>query len=284
MLKKALSGVLSLNTEPDFTIEIVVVDNDYERSAENIVKRFQNENTLNIRYTCEPEKNISLARNRAVEYSTGNLIAFMDDDEFPSDDWLKHLNETLKKYKAAGILGPVLPHLPPGAPGWLKKSNVFDRKRFKTGTPLSARNTRTGNVLLDRKSFPDVLPLFKPEFGLTGGEDVDFFKRQIDNNKIYVWCDEAIVYETIAKERWPMGFHFRKYYRIGTLNGEKIRKTGMQGVPSAMKNAGSACVWICVTTILLPFGKARWIKPALKLTYSLACLLAYCGFSFMRHR
>ena len=284
MLAKAIDGVLSQIAESSFTWELVIIDNDSERSAERLVHPYQSDSPLRINYACEPEKNIAMARNLAIQKATGNLIVFMDDDEYPTRDWLNQLYNSFKKFDVSGVLGPVVPQFPENAPAWLKKADVFDRRRFATGTKLSVRDTRTGNVLLDRNTFPDKETCFDPAFGLTGGEDVDFFERQINRNQTYVWCDEAIVWETVPPERWTIGFHFRKYFRIGATNGKHLRNNGLQGFLIILKRIASAIVWSLSTIIFLPFGRHFWIKPAFKLTYSVACILTYCGFSYSRNR
>ena len=108
MLAQALDGVTSQVTESAFTYEVVVVDNDSQRSAEDTVRLSQSSNELKIIYDCEPEQNIALARNRAIRNATGNFVAFIDDDEFPEKDWLAQLYYTIKEYNADGNLGDVL--------------------------------------------------------------------------------------------------------------------------------------------------------------------------------
>ena len=100
MLAKALKDVIAQVTASKFSYEVVVVDNDSRRSAEDTVRRFQSTNELKIIYDCEPEQNIALARNRAIQNATGNFIAFMDDDEYPVKDWLARLYHTMKEYNA----------------------------------------------------------------------------------------------------------------------------------------------------------------------------------------
>ena len=284
MLTKALDGVISQAPGSAFTYEVVVVDNDSQRSAEDIVRRFQSTNELKIIYDCEPEQNIALARNRAIHNAAGNLIAFMDDDEYPMKDWLLRLYHTIKAYKVDGVLGPVVPAFPPEAPQWLKKVNIFDRRRFKTGTRLTVRDTRTGNVLLDRGTLPEEGYCFNPAFGLTGGEDDDFFGRQINSGRAYVWCDEAVAYETVSCERWHTSFHLKKYFRLGTLNGERLRRSGLSGLFGFTKSIIALPVWFFVLLISFPLGKHAWMRPVLKLAYFSSCISAYCGFSLMRYR
>jgi glycosyltransferase involved in cell wall biosynthesis len=284
MLSVVLTGVAHQVRDSAFTYEVVVVDNDSLRSAEETVQSFQSKNEIKIIYDCEPEQNIALARNRAIQNSNGNYIAFMDDDEYPVKDWLSRLYHTMKEYKADGVLGPVLPSFPPGAPNWLKKGNIFNRRRFSTGTRLTVRDTRTGNVLLSRSVLPEKFTWFDPAFGLTGGEDVDFFRKQIAIGRVFVWCDEAETYETVPSERWKISFHLRKSFKIGALNGETLRKSSFSGFAGLLKSIASVPVWSTALIVLFPFGKHSWISPALKLVYAVSCILSYCGLSLNKNR
>ena len=284
LLSKALAEVTRQVTESAFTFEVVMVDNNHWRSAEGTVRRFQSSNELKVIYDCEPEQNIALARNRAIQNATGKFIAFMDDDEYPVKDWLSRLYHTMKEYKADGVLGPVLPSFPPEAPQWLKKGNIFDRRRFPTGTRLTARDTRTGNVLLSRSILPEGSTWFDPAFGRTGGEDVDFFRKQMALDRVFVWCDEAEAYETVTPERWRSSFHLKKSFRIGALNGENLRKSSFSGFIGLLKSIASVPVWSITLFALFPFGKHLWITPTLKLAYSVSCILSYFGFSLKKNR
>ena len=82
-LKRLLEELANLETEGRFTFSIVVADNDRLRSAEALVSNFAAGSSAPVTYCAEPEQNICLARNRAIENATGDMIAFIDDDEFP---------------------------------------------------------------------------------------------------------------------------------------------------------------------------------------------------------
>jgi succinoglycan biosynthesis protein ExoM len=49
-------------------------------------------------------------RNKAIENATGDFVAFIDDDEFPTAGWLWNLFTACSAYDVAGVLGPVRPH------------------------------------------------------------------------------------------------------------------------------------------------------------------------------
>src|SRR2546423_5339723 len=66
-----------------FSYSITVVDNDAAGSAEKIVQQLRSRCGVTLIYHLEPEQNIALARNKAIVASTGDLIAFIDDDELP---------------------------------------------------------------------------------------------------------------------------------------------------------------------------------------------------------
>ena len=225
MLERLLDGLLRQSTNSAFTYEIVIVDNDKLRSAAEIVRKYQGgQRQLKINYDCEPEQSISLARNRTIRNAAGNFIAIIDDDEFPAQDWLYKTYQCIKDNNADGVLGPVLPHFPDGAPVWLQKSGLCDRPRNLTGAPVT-QGLRTGNVLFRRFVFEKDDKWFDPARGLTGGSDGEFLSRQIKRGRKFVWCDDAIVFETVPNERWPASFYLKRQFRIGTIAGKTIRQS-----------------------------------------------------------
>src|SRR4051812_43658953 len=229
LLLSLLNALEHQDLDGSFTFDVVVVDNDVDRSSESAVRRFTAASQLSIAYDCEPERNISLTRNRAICNADGNLIAFIDDDECPVRDWLKRLHQTMDAASADGALGPVLPDFPPAAPSWLKRGRFFDRQRHPTGTRISAKDARTGNLLLKRSIFTEGQNWFDPAFGRTGGEDTDFFGRQFRTGGVFVWCDEAIAHEIVPPDRWTIAFHVKRLLRAGTIDGEMIRAGSLKG-------------------------------------------------------
>ena len=162
LLKHLLEELRSQDTVGLFSYSIVVVDNDQSRSAETVVTEFAASSTIPIKYCTESQQNIPLARNKAVENAEGNLIAFIDDDEFPIKRWLLTLFEALNKYGADGVLGPVKPHFEDEPPQWVVKGKFYDRPSYPTGFVIDWRKGRTGNVLLKRELFGDSTQRFQP--------------------------------------------------------------------------------------------------------------------------
>src|SRR6266852_2150668 len=90
-LRRLLVALGEQQTRGRFSYSIVVADNDRCESAREVVARFAAESPVAVTYCVEPEQNIALARNRALMDAGGDFVAFIDDDEFPADDWLSRL-------------------------------------------------------------------------------------------------------------------------------------------------------------------------------------------------
>src|SRR6266568_8496339 len=89
LLERLLEKLQHQTTNGLFTYSVVVCDNDAEQSATSIVSAARENVGIEITYCCEPRENIALARNKALEGARGNFVAFIDDDEFPTSDWLQ---------------------------------------------------------------------------------------------------------------------------------------------------------------------------------------------------
>ena len=111
LLASLLGKLEAQRTEDLFTFSAVVSDNDAARSAEPAVTAFASKSSLSVEYCVEPQQNIALARNRAVQQARGDLIAFIDDDETPSDLWLFRLfthSTNLERMAFSGRSSPAL--------------------------------------------------------------------------------------------------------------------------------------------------------------------------------
>lgn len=276
MIRRLLSSLEEQETAVLFDYSIVIVDNDRYESARQTVESFAQQSKIPLSYYVEPTQNISLARNRAVENAKGDFIACIDDDEFPSDEWLLNLYKAILSNRCAGVLGPVIPHYPDNTPKWLIKSNICERRSHKTGTVLNSEQMRTGNVLLDREMFNESYNRFNREFGRRGGEDQDFFSRMIATGRVFIWCDEATVYETVSPERWHKSFYIRKYLQMGGLSGELAWKWPIK---LKCKFVVKSIIATSFYSLILPFsmlgGQHLFMKCMLKDLYFTAWIVGF---------
>jgi succinoglycan biosynthesis protein ExoM len=263
-------------TNDVFTYSAVIVDNDVNETAKSVVEAYKQKSPFNVEYFVEPEQNISLARNKAVKNAGGNFVALIDDDEYPGPNWLLNFYKALRDIKADGALGPVVPYYPAGIPQWIIKSKIWEMSFRKTGTILNWPETRTSNVFLNRKILDGQVEPFDPKFGLTGGEDQDFFKRMMSKGHRFIWCNEAEVYEVVPPERWSRSFYLKKYLQMGGRTGELAKNWPFQ-IKCKWLAKSILAIGFCALSLLfsLLVGQHLFMKCLLKGLYFFGWFTAF---------
>ena len=280
MLVKCLDA-LKMQQAEGFTYSIVVVDNDPGHSASELVLERSDCVSGSVTYVREEEPNISRARNKAVATATGEYVAFVDDDEVAEPTWLLNLYDTCRKWSADGVLGPVIPLYEGRPPEWLVRSGLCDRSRFTTGTRLdSPRYLRTGNILLRRSLFEGLKTPFDPDFGRTGGEDVDFLNRMVRAGRLLVWCDEARVHETVPVARQQLGYHLRRAVIRGVAEAEQQAFLSY----GTIKSVAAVLLYAIALPFLLVTRYHLFVRYLVKWCDHLAKVLAHFGVRLSHER
>jgi glycosyltransferase involved in cell wall biosynthesis len=278
MLRRLLQA-LQAQQVADRVVSVVVADNDAARSAENVVREYSASSALAVTYVCEPRQNISHARNAALRQARGAFIAFIDDDEFPADGWLTALLETCKSYGADGVLGPVLPHFDEPPPQWIIDGRFCERPEHPTGRIMSWEECRTGNLLLRRSLVEGLAEPFDPVFG-TGGEDKDFFLRMTQAGRVFRWCNEGRVYETVPRERWTRRYMLKR----ALLRGSNIVKQPVGRLKHIARSIVATPAYLIMLPFTLVLGHHVFMKYCIKLCDHSGRLLALLRLNPVRER
>lgn len=273
LLRRTLEAVAAQETHGLFSYSVVVVDNDASETSRTVTEAMASQSGLPIRYCVEPRQNIAMARNRAVANATGDLLAFVDDDELPIRAWLVTLFRQLSRSHSDGVLGPVPPHFDPGTPQWVIESKLYERPVQPTGKILAWQQCRTGNVLLRRAIFDRDTEPFNPK--CLSGEDQDFFRRKIEEGRRFVWCHEAPAFEVIPPVRWRRGFLVRRALFRGVF---AQRNHGLQPV-RVLQALVSVPAYTLALPFTLPLGQGVFMRCAFKLSYHAGRLCALFGFN-----
>jgi succinoglycan biosynthesis protein ExoM len=278
-LSRALNKLMALETGNLFTYSVVVVDNDAEASARITVDGFTSIGGHPVTYVVEPQRNISCARNAGISHASGEYIAFIDDDEYPAPDWLLKLFQTCRASDVDGVLGPVKPYYDFPPPAWVTKGGFFERPSHPTGMVLNWSQTRTGNVLFSRRVLPKDETPFRVECGTAGG-DMDFFRRLMEQGRVFIWCEEAVVFEVVPPSRCRLSYLLKRALMRGSL----FHKHPV----NRMKNAVKSLIAVPTYLIVLPFvallGAHVFVKYLIKLCDHLSRLLGFAGIELVRRR
>lgn len=230
---------------------VIVMDNDAHGSAREVAAAFAMHSEIPVRYYVEPIPNISVARNRALEKCAGDYVAFIDAHAIPQPDWLQNLVDMAQTCAADAVFGPVLPQFPKGTPEWVIHGGFFERTRY-----LNAVRVREGcatNALVRQACVQRIGASFNPALGNAGGEGSDLFHNMYRSGALYIWCDTAVVHESISADKFKLRYLARRAFRSGqaracmTLTGYGIlQKIGWSaGRTSALAAAllGAAVSW-----------------------------------------
>eukprot|EP00752_Nemacystus_decipiens_P013695 g12148.t1 len=252
--------------------EIRVVDNDVNRSAEPVVRAFAAQSRIPTHYLVEPEQNIALARNRAIDLSEADYIVFIDDDEIANRDWLNHLILAAQETHADAVIGPVIGMVPCEAPAWCSSGHWFDKPVPDDNGAMRWSGTRTSNTLVRGRWFYRHRLRFDPGYGRSGGSDVALFKRIAIQGGQFHAASQAVVYESVESERASLSWLVKRFYRSGIVYG-RVRYYRPKLLPAL--DVVSRFIKIC---ILLPKGLLMLFKKepnGLIRVLALAALIPY---------
>lgn len=196
----------------DHDIEIVIVDNDPDASAHQVVD--EHAGAAQIRYVHEPRPGISSARNRALdECDEHRLLIFIDDDERPLDEWLSTMLRTWQDTSAAAVTGPVYPDYAHPPEEWLEAGAFFVRKTYPDGQSMPAAGS--GNLLLDLDQVRRLDLRFDERFSMTGGSDTLFTRQLIAGGGKIVYAASAGVVDKVPEQRMTREWVLQRRYRVG---------------------------------------------------------------------
>jgi len=280
LLKRLLDELARQETgDGSFSFSVVVADNDREQSAKPVVEAFTATSPVRAVYCVEPEQNIARARNKTLENATGDYVAFIDDDEFPAANWLANLLKTCLARGVDGVLGPVKPCFEEPPPPWATRGRFFERPTHETGWRIDLKEARTGNVLFDRRMVEGMKEPFLPQFG-TGGEDVDFFRRMMGQGRVFIWCDEAPVFESVPPSRCNRRYLLRR----GLLRGRNNFNNPQGRIEKLVISALAMPLYTLVLPFSLLLGQHVFLRFSIKLCDHLGRFLTMFGLNPVKDR
>jgi succinoglycan biosynthesis protein ExoM len=265
-LKDTLVSIVNLSLKPEMEIEVVVVDNDEAMSGKPTFESVKQNFPHTLIYASETKKNISAARNKCLEIAQGEWIAFIDDDEVADSEWLINLFLAVKTYDADVVFGRVATIYPATCPHWIIAGKYFDRKIRQTGGIVSSG--ACNSTLVNNKLRKENNLFFDLDYGLSGGEDADFFHRLHNFGAKLVNSHEAFVEEEVEPQRLNTEYLVKRTLRVGQTF-TKYRYKRFHLSLDVFKFVCKTCLQLVAlalaTLVCLPLGKYHYFKYYLKM-------------------
>jgi succinoglycan biosynthesis protein ExoM len=216
-LERLLRALEKLETSAAVTV--IVADNDAEaHEAFDLCARIAPFYRWPLDGFIAADRGIAQARNalteRMLTKTTAQFVAMLDDDEWPEPGWLDAFLRVQSETGADALHGAVMPVFEARPRPSIAECDGMASQRGTTGP--CAMITSTANVFLSRACFEDMpKPCFDPAFGLSGGEDRDFFTRLHAQNRRFAYADEAMVCAYVPASRATLAWALRRAYRVG---------------------------------------------------------------------
>lgn len=175
---------LNKQTEEDFEILIVTDKKEFLKGAKVIPSG---------------EPTPAYKRNLGAEVARGEILAFLDDDSYPSSNWLKNSLEIFKNKEVTGVCGPTL--TPPSDNIYQKASGWVWISWLGSGGAGVYRNRVMSRREVD--DFPSVnLLIRKKDFRKVGGFDINHWPGEdtklcldlVKSGKKIIYDPEVLVY------------------------------------------------------------------------------------------
>ncbi len=203
-LAQCLRSLQNLSQAPH---QILVVDNAPRTDAtRQLVAQMPD-----IQYVLEPRPGLSVARNTGISHSTGDIIAFTDDDVVVHPEWITRLQQSFHHPKVLAVTGLVLPaELETEAQlifqrgsgngvGWGYRARTFNSQFFEEMKPHGVPVWYIGagaNMAFQRKAF-ELVGNFDERLGAGASgcsEDSEFWYRVLAEGWVCRYEPTAVVY------------------------------------------------------------------------------------------
>jgi glycosyltransferase involved in cell wall biosynthesis len=228
-LRRVLSG-LARQRDPGVAWDVVVVDNDAPPGTAKSVRDALDRLPVEWRVVVEPVLGASNARNRGIAEARGSIVAFIDDDVVPDDDWLSRLIEPVLTGRSDAVggrvsLDPSVP-VPSWLPVWLRPylaeyhpaDEEVDLLQLPAGVlvepyVLTANAAFSADVLARSGGFD---PLLGPRRGVPMvNDDLSLCRRVLALGATVRYLPAARVVHELPSQRLRRRYFMRRLYAQG---------------------------------------------------------------------
>ncbi|MBC8355939.1 MAG: glycosyltransferase [Planctomycetes bacterium] len=215
-LADALRSLVRQRTDDKFEMEIVVCDNASTDDTAAVVATAAESSAIPIRYCFQSQPGDAPTRNFALQQSSGDWLAFFDDDQLAPENWLSELFVAAERTGGSIVGGAVQLDLTAAQRtefGSYLREALRETNLYTQLQPYLRRELPgTGNALVARSVF-DAIGTFSESF-INGGSDYDFFARARTAGFAMWYTPDAVIRHRVAPSRLSA-----EHLRLDALSG-----------------------------------------------------------------
>lgn len=209
---KAARSILAQDYNAAF--ELVLVDNDPDGSALEVLQALVAEASIPVRVLHQAEAGVASARNMGVANVRGDFVAFLDDDEIAPIHWLTAMMATQARVSADVVFGPVRTLLGIEVGAHQEFFDAFFAREANHAEGVIDEVYGCGCSLIRRSLFRGETP-FALSRNETGGEDDLLFEGLQNAGCVFAWSPEGWVEETPEPHRVSLDYTMRRSFAYG---------------------------------------------------------------------
>jgi glycosyltransferase involved in cell wall biosynthesis len=210
---------LGRQRSPSAGWEVLVIDDGSDDPLRPLVDRAARAG-LPVRCERQPQAGLNRARNRGIESSTGEIVAFLDDDTLVAPGWAQAIDDAFghRGYDALGGRVVLRPEGESQIPRWLTDKRLSYLSAYDLGPspldvraaplPVGANFAMTRDALDSLGGFRDGLDRVGKEL-ISNGE-VELLIRLLDRGGRIVYWPAAEVVHRVPEERLTKGWFRRR--------------------------------------------------------------------------
>jgi len=256
-----LAAIASVRGQSYAAKELIVVV-DHNRSLYERLKAALPDATV---VENREQQGLSGGKNTGVAMSSGQVVAFLDDDAVADANWLKFMAESYTQPGVVGVGGLTLPKWDTRRPSWFPGEFDWVVGCTYIGMPTNrapVRNLLGGNASFRREVFEEVGG-FRSGIGRGQGkrplgcEETEFCIRlnQQTPGAVLLFDNRATIWHRVSAERTRFAYYRARCYAEGLSKAMVTRSVGTgDGLSSERR----------YTTRTLPRGVARGLADAFR--------------------
>ncbi len=208
--------------------ELVIVDNCSGAASRALLQRWAIAHPQRVRYVAEPKLGLNNARNCGIRHSTGEIVAFLDDDATVPPHWLQNIvNHFAVRPRAYALGGKVIARFASPPPPWLDERLGLYISNFDRGEAVEKLRyndyPRGANMAFRREAFAQC-GYFRDCFDRKGRSlmsygDIEMCYRLDRAGLEVLYVPDAEVYHHIRGDRLTEQWFERRFYWQGRSEG-----------------------------------------------------------------
>ncbi|NND61887.1 MAG: glycosyltransferase family 2 protein [Flavobacteriaceae bacterium] len=212
-------------------VEVLVIDNNSDDNTKEVCESMMDD-SWTLRYEFEKEQGLSYARNKAIEVSKAEWIAYLDDDATAYPDYLDRMKYIIDNYDFDCFGGMYYAFYETEKPKWLSDSFGTKRKLTDEVAEIKVDYLSGGNLVCKRLALIDIKG-FPVDLGMKGNKigygEEDKMQSDLRSKNYKIGFDpELKIDHLVASYKLKPHWHVKRMYQMHkNTQNEKSKQYNM---------------------------------------------------------